>query len=123
MIRPMRVCWQGIYMGPHLYSARPMIRIQIDLGWLENWPTSRLDGFAGALVKFLPGLDRHGCSYSKPGGFLRRMEGGTWLGPVIEHVALELTTLAGTQVSGGKTRSVRGPPGTYTILERKRTRM
>src|SRR3546814_17225422 len=84
-----------------------MIRSQIDLGSLEDWPTSRLDGFAGALVQFLPGLARHGCSYSEPGGFLRRMEEGTWLGHVIEHVALELQTLDGTPISRGKTRSVR----------------
>src|SRR3546814_20424470 len=84
--------------------------------WSSDVCSSDLDGFAGALVQFLPGLARHGCSYSKPGGFLRRMEEGTWLGHVIGHVALELQTLAGTPVSRGKTRSVRGHPGTYNIL-------
>src|SRR3546814_16670326 len=103
MIRPMRVVEHGIYRGPHLYSARPMIRIQIDLGSLENWPTSRLDGFAGALVQFLPGLVRHGCSYSQPVGFLMRLEEGTLIGLVILHVALVFHLLVGIVVFRGYT--------------------
>src|SRR3546814_12892910 len=76
MIRPMRVVEHGIYRGPHLYSARPMIRIQIDLGSLENWPTSRLDGFAGALVQFLPGLARTGCKFGRASGRARVWQAG-----------------------------------------------
>src|SRR3569623_397629 len=54
------------------------------------------------------------------GGFTHRLEQGTWLGHVIEHVALELQTLAGTPVSRGKTRSGRGLPGRYDIIFRYR---
>ncbi|CAN5487954.1 cyanophycin synthetase [soil metagenome] len=112
----MRVVEASTYRGPHLYSRRPMIRIQLDLGTLEAWSTSRLPGFTDRLLVALPGLARHGCCFRTPGGFVRRLRDGTWLGHVIEHVALELQGLAGAQVSRGKTRSVRGKPGVYNIL-------
>jgi cyanophycin synthetase len=112
----MRVLERSVYRGPHLYSARPMIRIQVNLGALEKWPTDRLPGFTERLLKLLPGLAGHGCSYQAPGGFVRRLEEGTWLGHVIEHIALELQTAAGAPVTRGKTRSVKNKPGAYDIL-------
>lgn len=112
----MRVIERNVYRGPHLYSARPMIRVRLDLGALEQWPTDRLPGFADALVEQLPGLASHGCSYGEPGGFLKRMEEGTWVGHVIEHVAIELQARAGADVTRGKTRSVKDRPGVYDIL-------
>ncbi len=114
--RPMRLLETAVYRGPHLFSHRPMIRLQVDLGALEQWPTHRLDGFSDRLTALLPGLGQHGCSYREPGGLLRRMEDGTWLGHVTEHVALELQTLAGAPAARGKTRSVKGRPGVYNIL-------
>lgn len=114
--RQPRILECALYRGPHLYSAIPMARIQIDLGWLEDWPTDRIDGFTPNLLRMLPGLQRHGCCYGEPGGFVRRLVAGTWFGHVVEHVALELQTGAGAPVSRGKTRSVRGRPGVYDIL-------
>ena len=75
-----------------------------------------MPNFTERLVGLLPGLAAHGCSYQMPGGFVRRLHEGTWLGHVIEHVALELQTLAGAPVTRGKTRSVQGRPGVYNIL-------
>jgi len=112
----MRVLETAVYRGPHLYASRPMIRIQLDLEQLEHWPTNRIDGFTDRLLAALPGLDAHGCSYQAHGGLILRMREGTWLGHVIEHVALELQKLAGTPVTRGKTRSVKGRPGVYNIL-------
>ncbi|CAN7617884.1 cyanophycin synthetase [Phenylobacterium sp. LjRoot164] len=112
----MRVLETAVYRGPHLYSATPMVRIQLDLGRFEELPTDRLPGFADRLLELLPGLARHGCSRGRPGGFVERLQEGTWLGHVIEHVALELQDLAGASVSRGKTRSVRGRPGVYNIM-------
>ena len=112
----MRVVETSTYRGPHLYSHRPVIRVQLDLGALEAWPTHRLHGFTDRLLVALPGLERHGCCFRTPGGFVRRLREGTWLGHVIEHVALELQCLAGAQVGRGKTRSVKGRPGVYNIL-------
>jgi len=114
--QPMRVLERSIYRGPNLFGLRPMIRIQIDLGALEAWPSDRLPDFTRRLVELLPGLERHGCSYGMPGGFVRRLKDGTWLGHVIEHVAIELQSLAGSDVTRGKTRSAKGRPGTYHVL-------
>ena len=93
-----------------------MIRIRLDLGALADRPTSTLPGFTPALLARLPGLARHGCSYGVPGGFVRRLEAGTWLGHVTEHVALELQALGGHGVTRGKTRSVKDQPGQYDML-------
>ena len=114
----MRILDRSIYVGPSLYAHFPVIRIDLDLGELEAWPTGRLgEGYVNALVEALPGLAEHGCSYNEPGGFFRRMreDGGTWLGHVLEHVAIELQNMAGEAVTFGKTRGA-GPPGVYTVV-------
>ncbi len=113
---PMSVIERGVYRGPHYYSHTPMIRIMLDLGRLEEWPSNRIPGFADALLALLLGLDRHGCSYKRRGGFVRRLHEGTWIGHIAEHVALELQTLAGTRMTRGKTRSVKGKPGVYNVM-------
>ncbi len=95
------------------------MRHHLDLGGLEEWPTARLgDAFVGPLLDKLPGLHEHGCSYRETGGLVRRMreEEGTWLGHVFEHVALELQTVAGSEVSFGKTRSIEGAKGEYMVV-------
>jgi cyanophycin synthetase len=112
----MKVLETGIYRGPHLYSHRPMVRIQVDLGPLEAYPTNLIEGFTASLLAELPGLAKHGCCYGVPGGFVRRLEGGTWMGHVVEHVALELQSVAGCSTTRGKTRSVKGQPGVYNIM-------
>jgi cyanophycin synthetase len=114
----MRILDRSVYVGPSLYARFPVIRLELELGELEAWPTGRLgDGFIEALAAALPGLAEHGCSYREPGGFFRRMrEGeGTWLGHVLEHVAIELQNIAGEAVTFGKTRSA-GPAGVYTVV-------
>ena len=114
----MRILDRSVYVGPSLYARFPVIRLELDLGALEAWPTGRLGaGFIDALAAALPGLAEHGCSYRQPGGFFRRMrEGeGTWLGHVLEHVAIELQNIAGEEVTFGKTRAA-GPPGVYTVV-------
>ncbi|HWS40648.1 MAG TPA: cyanophycin synthetase, partial [Arenimonas sp.] len=66
----------------------------------------------------VPELKQHGCSYREPGGFVRRMkeDEGTWLGHVLEHVAIELQNMAGEEVSFGRTRSIEGRPGVYSVV-------
>ena len=66
----------AVYRGPHYFSHTPMIRIQVDLGRLEDWPTNRIPGFADALLELLPGVGRHGCSLRVRGGFERRLREG-----------------------------------------------
>ena len=114
----MRILDRSVYVGPSLYARFPVIRLELDLGALEAWPTGRLGGaFVDALAAALPGLAQHGCSYRAPGGFFRRMreDEGTWLGHVLEHVAIELQNIAGEEVTFGKTRSA-GAPGIYTVV-------
>ena len=112
----MRVLERGVYRGPHLYSAVPMVRLTLDLGALEEWPSNLLPDFNARLLTLLPGLREHGCSLRRPGGFVERLMAGTWLGHVTEHVALELQTQVGHRATRGKTRSVRTQPGVYNVL-------
>ncbi|MES2668893.1 MAG: cyanophycin synthetase [Pseudomonadota bacterium] len=115
----MRILDRSVFVGPSLYAHFPVIRLELDLGKLEAWPTGRLGaGFVDALVEAIPGLAEHGCSYREPGGLIRRMkEGeGTWLGHVLEHVAIELQNMAGEDVTFGKTRSIDDRPGVYSVV-------
>lgn len=115
----MRITATNVYVGPNLYANFPVIRHVLDLEELEEWPTGRLGAeYVDELMAALPGLAEHGCSYGQPGGFERRMrEGeGTWLGHVMEHVALELQNEAGTEVTFGRTRSHGLPDGQYNMV-------
>lgn len=115
----MHILDRRTFVGPSIYAHFPVIRLEVDLGKLEAWPTMRLGhAFIDALVERLPGLAEHGCSYGEPGGFIRRMteDEGTWLGHVLEHVAIELQNVAGEDVSFGKTRSIDGRPGVYDVV-------
>lgn len=105
-----------VYRGPNPYGYRPVVRFRLNLGSLENYPTTKLESFTERLLEIVPTLAEHGCSYGVPGGFVRRMQEGTWLGHVAEHVAVELQCLAGTPVTYGKTRSVRQQPGVYDVV-------
>lgn len=114
----MQILDRSVYVGPSLYAHFPVIRLELDLGALEAWPTGRLGPeYVQGLAAALPGLAEHGCSYREPGGFLRRMreDEGTWLGHVLEHVAIELQNVAGEAVTFGKTRGA-GKPGVYTVV-------
>jgi cyanophycin synthetase len=112
----MTVLEKGVYRGPHYYSHTPMIRIMLDLGRMEDWPSNRIPGFVDRLIEMLPGLERHGCSLRRRGGFVTRLRDGTWLGHIMEHVALELQSMTGPRVTRGKTRSVKGRPGVYNVM-------
>ena len=115
----MRIVSTNVYVGPNVYAHFPVIRHVLDLGEIENWPTGKLgEDFVGPLLEALPGLHEHGCSYKKPGGFVRRLreDEGTWLGHVMEHVAIELQNVAGSPVTFGRTRSIEGQPGHYNMV-------
>ncbi|MFT6942347.1 MAG: cyanophycin synthetase [Nitriliruptoraceae bacterium] len=118
MERLMRFLSTNVHVGPNLYARFPVIRHVVDLGPLEAWPTGRLGAaFRGSLLAALPGLAEHGCSYGEPGGFVKRLtdDEGTWLGHVLEHVAIELQVIAGNDVTFGKTRG-NGEPGQYDMV-------
>jgi cyanophycin synthetase len=102
-------------MGPNLYAHRPCIKWKIDIGEYEERPTDQIPGFVEALKTTIPSLIEHRCSEGVRGGFFSRVEGGTWLGHVMEHVALELQSLAGIDVGFGRARSA-GGPGVYNVV-------
>ncbi len=114
----MRILDRAVYVGPSLYAHFPVIRLEVDLGPLEAWPSAKLGpAFIDRLIEALPGLHEHGCSYGEPGGFIRRLreDEGTWMGHILEHVAIELQNVAGEPVTFGKTRGA-GAEGTYHVL-------
>ncbi|MDJ0708780.1 MAG: cyanophycin synthetase [Woeseiaceae bacterium] len=115
----MKIESTNVYVGPNMFARFPVIRHVLDLEELEHWPSVRLgDAFIEPLLERLPGLHEHGCSYKEPGGFVRRLreDEGTWLGHVMEHVAIELQVVAGSDVTFGRTRSIDGRPGFYNMV-------
>jgi cyanophycin synthetase len=104
-----------VFKGPNYYSYEPAIRLLVELGSLEEWPSNTLKGFNRALIDILPGLADHSCSLGRRGGFLERLKDGTWVGHVAEHVAIELQRETGAHVYRGKTRST-GEPGRYNVI-------
>jgi len=105
-----------VYRGPNVWSYATAIHLVVDLGSLEDYPTDRLPGFSEKLLELLPGLREHSCSRGKRGGLVERLEEGTWLGHVTEHVALQLQQEVGHDMRRGKTRQVRGVRGRYNIV-------
>jgi len=101
--------------GPNYWSLRPCIQMLLDIGELEELPTNKIDGFYDRFTEALPSIHDHRCSIGKAGGFFQRVEEGTWMGHVVEHVALELQTLAGLDTGFGRTRET-GDKGIYHVV-------
>ncbi len=100
----LRILETRVLRGPNYWAREPVVRMLVDLGVLEEFPSDRIPGFNDALIALLPTLDDHACSLGRRGGFITRLRDGTWAGHVAEHVALEFQILAGTEVRHGKTR-------------------
>jgi len=111
----LRIMETQVFRGPNFWSYDPCIRLLVDLGSLEHWPSHSLAGFNEALLDLLPGLRDHSCSLGRPGGFVERLEDGTWLGHVAEHVAIALQRETGAHVYRGKTRGA-AETGTYNVI-------
>ena len=86
-------------------SKTKLVHMVLDLDEYEEKPSNKIEGFYERIKEYLPSLKTHRCSEGKPGGFLKRIKEGTWMGHIIEHVALELQTLAGYDTGWGRTRS------------------
>ena len=93
-----------VYQGRNIYSHWPVIRVDIDLEEYVDIPTCDIEGFNEALLALLPGLRKHKCGINRPGGFCERLERGTYIAHILEHVALELQGLLGHTVNYGKAR-------------------
>ncbi|MES2566893.1 MAG: cyanophycin synthetase [Bacteroidota bacterium] len=106
-----------VMRGPNVWSVyrKKLIYMRLDLGKYENFPTNKIYGFEQALRNLIPTLYGHQCSEGIDGGFFQRVQEGTWLGHVVEHIALELQTLAGMDCGFGRTRSTE-EKGVYHIV-------
>ena len=103
------------YAGPNVHALYPVIRFTLDLGPMEERPSHTIPGFTEGLLEAVPSLRDHGCCFGEPGGFVRRLREGTWMGHVLEHVAIALTNLAGVRIAFGKTRGT-GKEGEYAVI-------
>ena len=111
----LRILETRVLRGPNYWSRSQVIRMVVDLGSLEQFPSNTIPGFVDGLIAWMPSLEDHACSLNRRGGFLTRLRDGTWAGHVAEHVALELQNLAGTDVRHGKTRGA-GTEGQYNVI-------
>jgi cyanophycin synthetase len=103
--------------GPNYWSVRRhnLTVMVLDLEKMEQFPTNKIDGFGERLEKLFPSMYTHRCSVGCEGGFFQRVKDGTWMGHVIEHIALEIQTLAGMDVGFGRTRTY-GEEGVYFVV-------
>jgi cyanophycin synthetase len=103
--------------GPNYWSVRrhKLIVMVLDLEEMEELPSNKIDGFTDRLEKMFPSMYSHRCSVGTPGGFFQRVEEGTWMGHIIEHLALEIQTLAGMDTGFGRTRDY-GERGVYNVV-------
>ncbi|MHC4750674.1 MAG: cyanophycin synthetase [Planctomycetota bacterium] len=115
----MKILEHRALRGPNRYSRYPTIFMLLDIGEFKDRPSDTIDGFADRLVKLVPSLHNHECSVGEPGGFIQRLQRGTWAGHIVEHVALELQCLAGMEVGFGKTFGT-SEHGIYKVVYRYR---
>ncbi|WP_300456902.1 cyanophycin synthetase [Desulfobacula sp.] len=103
--------------GPNRYTRHSAIFMVLDIKDYESRPSDEINGFSDRLVALLPTLREHECSIGQPGGFVQRLERGTWAGHIIEHIAIELQCLAGMAVGYGKTLGTM-QKGVYIVVFR-----
>jgi len=103
--------------GPNIWSItrKKLIQMRLDLEDLEEKPTNKIPGFRERIEALIPSMIDHRCSEGCKGGFFQRVDRGTWMGHVIEHIALEIQTLAGMDVGFGRTRETK-TPGVYNVV-------
>jgi len=101
--------------GPNLWANYPVLEAWVDLGQLKDRPSNTLPGFNEKLMNGLPTMIEHRCSIGERGGFFQRLRDGTYLGHILEHVTLELQTLAGTEVGMGRARET-SEEGVYKVI-------
>ncbi len=106
----------NVMSGPNVWSVkRPrLVVIELDIGDLENRPTNEIEGFYERITELIPSLYEHQCSEGEPGGFFVRVKEGTWIGHVVEHIAIELQVMAGIESGFGQTRGT-GVKGHYFV--------
>jgi cyanophycin synthetase len=100
--------------GPNVWASFPVLEAWVDLGDLKDSPSDELPGFNDRLMSWLPSMIEHRCSVGERGGFFQRLRRGTYQAHILEHVTLELQTLAGTDVGFGRARET-SEEGVYRV--------
>jgi cyanophycin synthetase len=113
----MRIREINAMKGPNYWSVRrhKLIVMVLDLEEMEDLPSNKIEGFRERLEAMFPNMQSHRCSVGTPGGFFQRVEEGTWMGHIIEHIALEIQSMAGMEVGFGRTRTY-GEHGVYNVV-------
>src|SRR5690606_6543884 len=113
----MRIREINAMRGPNYWSVRrhKLIVMVLDLEEMEELPSNKIQGFSDRLKMMFPSMYSHRCSVGEPGGFFQRVEEGTWMGHIIEHIALEIQTLADMDTGFGRTRDY-GEKGVYNVV-------
>ncbi|MBA3663856.1 MAG: cyanophycin synthetase [Bacteroidetes bacterium] len=106
-----------VMRGPNFWSnyRQNIIIMKLDLEELEAFPTNKIEGFSERIEQLIPSMYTHRCSEAHEGGFFFRIKHGTWIGHVVEHIALEIQTLAGMDCGYGRTRSA-DKAGEYYVI-------
>ena len=106
-----------VLRGPNIWSVnrKKLIQLRLDLQDMEHKPSNKIEGFLERMEKMMPTLYSHRCSPGVPGGFFQRVIAGTWMGHVVEHIALEIQTLAGMDTGFGRTRETK-TTGVYNVV-------
>jgi cyanophycin synthetase len=113
----MKIVEIKVLRGPNFWSnfRKKLIVMKLDLEHLEELPTNKIDGFSERIEAMFPSMKSHRCSKTYEGGFFERVKEGTWMGHVIEHIALEIQTLSGMNCGFGRTRGT-GQHGVYNVV-------
>jgi cyanophycin synthetase len=113
----MKILKTQVLRGPNVWSnyRNRLIQVRIDLEEMEKFPTDKIDGFLERFTTAFPDMISHECSEGKEGGFFERLRRGTWLGHVMEHVALEIQSMAGMECGYGRTRET-NERGVYNMV-------
>ena len=101
--------------GPNVWANFPVIEAWVDLGQWKDSPSGSIPGLNERLMKWLPNMVEHQCSIGERGGFFERLRQGTYLAHILEHVVLELQTLAGAEVNFGRARET-SEDGVYKVV-------
>lgn len=104
-----------VFPARNVYAHFPVIRVDVDLEKYVEIPTCDIRNFNQGLITLLPGLKQHKCSVGTEGGFIKRLERGTYLAHVMEHITLEIQKMLGYDISFGKARYLENDTVYYLV--------
>jgi cyanophycin synthetase len=104
----MKIIQKRIYEGQNIYSHKKCIKIDVNLDGYCEIPSKEIPNFNFNLVKIIPELKKHRCGIDEDGGFVKRLQEGTYLAHICEHIIIAIQNSLGIDVSYGKSREITG---------------